>query len=85
MQGLDPQDFYPRKVADCTLAHRIKDTYGDVEKGKRGYKVASIQNDAVHLTCQLIAGNLVRNNRPRKVTVFVVDLTRKWIEGLQMN
>jgi hypothetical protein len=42
MQGLDPQDFYPGKAADCTLAHRIKDTYGDVEKGKWGYKVASI-------------------------------------------
>jgi hypothetical protein len=37
MQGPDPQEFYPRKAADCTLAQKIKDTYGDVEKGKRGY------------------------------------------------
>jgi hypothetical protein len=33
MQGPDPQDFYPGKAADRALAQRIKDTYGDVEKG----------------------------------------------------
>jgi hypothetical protein len=33
MQGPDPQDFYLGKVADHALAQRIKDTYGDVEKG----------------------------------------------------
>jgi hypothetical protein len=58
MQGPDPLDFYPGKVADHALAQRIKDTYGDVEKGKWGYKIASIQNGAVHLDCQLIAGKL---------------------------
>jgi hypothetical protein len=42
MQGPDPQDFYPRKTSDRALAQRIKDTYDDVEKGTRGYKVASI-------------------------------------------
>jgi hypothetical protein len=64
MQGLDPQDFYLGKVADRALAQRIKDTYGDVEKGTQGYKVASIQNGVVHPACQLIAGKLVRKNRP---------------------
>jgi hypothetical protein len=34
MQEPGPQEFYPRKVAYRTLAHNIKDTYGDVEKGK---------------------------------------------------
>jgi hypothetical protein len=33
MQGPDPQDFYPGKSMDRALAQRIKDTYGDVEKG----------------------------------------------------
>jgi hypothetical protein len=42
MQGPDPQDFYPGKSTDHALAEKIKDTYGDVEKGMRGYKVASI-------------------------------------------
>jgi hypothetical protein len=32
MQGLDPQEFYPRKSTYCALAQRIKDTYDDVEK-----------------------------------------------------
>jgi hypothetical protein len=64
MQGLDPQYFYPRKVANRTLAQMIKETYGDVEKGTRGYKVASIQNGAVCLACQLITRNLVRKNIP---------------------
>jgi hypothetical protein len=51
MQGLDLQDFYPGKALDYALAQRIKDTYDDVEKGARGYKVASIQNGAVRLAC----------------------------------
>jgi hypothetical protein len=59
MQGPDPQEFYPGKVADCALAQRIKDTYIDVEKGMQGYKVASIQNGTVHLAFQLIVGKLV--------------------------
>jgi hypothetical protein len=64
------------------LAQKIKDTYDDVEKGMRGYKVASIHNDTVHLECQLIAGNLVRKNIPTQVTGFVVDLAGKCVEGL---
>jgi hypothetical protein len=85
MQGLDPQDFYPGKAVDRALAQKIKDTYGDVEKGTRGYKVASIQIGAVCLACQLIAGKLVRKNRPTQVTAFVVDLAGKCVEGLQMK
>jgi hypothetical protein len=85
MQGPDPQEFYPRKVADHAMVQRIKYTYGDVEKGKRGYKVASIQNGIMRLACQLIIGKIVRKNRPTQVTGFVVDLAGKCIEGLQMN
>jgi hypothetical protein len=85
MQGIDPQDFYPRKSMDHVLAQRIKDTYGDVEKGTRGYKVASIQSSVVCLACQLIVGKLFYNNRPTQVIGFVVDLTGKCMEGLQMN
>jgi hypothetical protein len=56
-----------------------------VEKGKRGYKVASIWNGVVCLAFQLIAGKLVRKNRTTQVTRFVVDLAGKCVEGLQMN
>jgi hypothetical protein len=42
MQGLDPQEFYLGKAINRALAHQIKDTYGNVENGMRGYKVASI-------------------------------------------
>jgi hypothetical protein len=85
MKGPDPHDFYPRKAADHTLAQCIKDTYDDVEKGKQGYKVASIQNGAVNLSCQLITGNLVRKNRPMQVIGFIIDLIGKCIEGMKMN
>jgi hypothetical protein len=51
MQGPDPQEFYPGKAADHALVQNIKETYGDVEKGKRGYKVASIQNGTMRLAC----------------------------------
>jgi hypothetical protein len=39
----------------------------------------------VRLACQLIAGKIVRKNGPTQVTGFVVDLTGKCVEGLQMN
>jgi hypothetical protein len=42
MQGPGPQQFYLGKTSDRSLAQHIKGDYGDVEKGKRGYKVASI-------------------------------------------
>ena len=62
MQGPDPQHFYLGKAMDHTLAQKIKETYNDVEKGTRGYKVASIQSGTVCLVYQLIAGKLVRKN-----------------------
>ena len=68
MQGPDQQEFYLGKNTYRALAKKIKDTYDDVEKGTRGYKVASIQNGIVHLAFQLIAINLVRKNRPTWVT-----------------
>jgi hypothetical protein len=39
----------------------------------------------VYLACQIIAGKLVRKNCPTQVTGFVVDLTGKCVEGMQMN
>ena len=85
IQEPDLQEFYPGKSIDRALAQKIKDTYGDVEKGTWGYKVASIQNGVVHLACQLIAGKMVRKNRPMQVTSFVIDVAGKCVEGVQMN
>jgi len=85
MKGYDPQQFYPGKALDRSLAQHIKEAYGEVEKGKRGYKVASIQDGAVLLACQLIADKLIRKNCPTQFTGFVVDLTGKYVEGMQMN
>jgi hypothetical protein len=39
----------------------------------------------VRLTFQLIACKIVRKNLPTHVTGFVVDLTGKCVEGMQMN
>lgn len=85
MQGPNPQEFYPGKAADRALAQWIKDTYDNVEKGKRGYKVTSIQNGALHLACQLIVGKIIRKNISMHITGFVIDLTWKCIEGMKMN
>jgi hypothetical protein len=82
MQGPNPQDFYPRKSATRAFVQKIKDTYGDIEKGTRGYKVASIQSGAVCLACQLIDGKLVRKNRPMQVIGFIIDIAGKCVEGL---
>lgn len=67
------------------MAQRIKDTYDDVEKGKWGYKVTSIRNGIVHLTCYLITGKIVKKNKPTQVTRFVIDLAGKCIEGMKMK
>jgi hypothetical protein len=85
MQGPDPHDYYPGKTVDCALSQNIKEAYGDVEKGVRGYKVAYIESGQVRLACQLIAGKLVRNNQPTQLFGFVVDLAGKCVERLQMN
>jgi hypothetical protein len=81
MQGPDPQDYYPKKTVDRALSQKIKEAYGNVEKGARGYKVASIESGTVRLACQLIAGKMVHKNRPTQVLGFVVDLTRKMCRG----
>jgi hypothetical protein len=85
MKGSDPQQFYPGKALDCSLAQCIKEAYDEVKKQKRGYKVASIQDRVVHLTWQLISGKLIRKNHPTQVTGFMVDLAGKCVEGMQMN
>jgi hypothetical protein len=85
MQGPDPQQFYLEKTSNHSLAQCIKEAYNEFEKGKGGYKVASIQDGAVHLACQLIAGNLIRKNRPMQAIGFMVDLVGKCVEGMKMN
>jgi hypothetical protein len=85
MQGPDPHDYYPGKTVDHALAQKIKESHGVVEKGMRGYKVASIESVAMRLTYQLVTGMLVRNNRPTQVSDFVVYLAGKCAEGLHMN
>jgi hypothetical protein len=70
---------------DHALLQKIKEAYGNVEKGARGYKVTSIDSGTVYLTYQMIAGKLVCKNRPTQVSGFVVDLARKCLEGVQMN
>jgi hypothetical protein len=85
MQGPNLQDFYLGKATDHALTQKISNTYGDVEKGTRGYKVASIQSGTIFLACQLIDGNLIRKNQPMQVTGFVIELVGKCVEGLQMN
>jgi hypothetical protein len=85
MQGPNPHDYYLGKTVDHALAQKIKEAFGDVEKGARGLKVASIQSGTMCLAFQLIAGNLICKNQPTQVSSFVVDLTGKCVEGLQMN
>jgi hypothetical protein len=81
----DPQQFYLGKASDRSLAQRMKEAYREVEKGKRGYKVASIQDGIVCLACQLLASKLMRKNHPTHVTGFMVDLGGKCVEAMQMN
>jgi hypothetical protein len=33
MPGPDPQDYYPGKNVDRSLSQKIKEAYGNVEKG----------------------------------------------------
>jgi hypothetical protein len=70
---------------DHTLSQKIKEAYGNVEKGTRGYKVTSIDSGIVHLVYQMITGKLVYKNRPTQVSGFVVYLTGKCVGGVQMN
>jgi hypothetical protein len=42
IQGPNPHEYYPENTTDHALSQNIKEAYGNVEKGTRGYKVASI-------------------------------------------
>jgi hypothetical protein len=53
-----------------------------VEKGKWGFKVASIQNGTVRLAYHLIIGKLFRKDRKTQVTGFIIDLKGKCVEGI---
>jgi hypothetical protein len=53
-----------------------------LRKGARGYKVASIEKGAVHLTCQLIAGKLVCKNRPTQVSRLCSRPRREVCRGI---
>jgi hypothetical protein len=83
--GTRPSKVLSREGCRSLPGTGTKEYYGDVEKGRGGYKVASIQYGIVCLACQLIAGKLIRNNHPTQVTGFVVDLGGKCVEGMQMN
>jgi hypothetical protein len=85
MQGPKPQQLYPEKASECSLAQCIKEAYSEFKKGKRGYKVASIQDGTVCLDFQLIDGKIITKNRPTQVTGFMVDLAGKCVEGMKMN
>jgi hypothetical protein len=56
MQGPDLHEYYPGKTGDRALAQKIKEAYGDVEKGVQGYKVNSIKSGAVCLVGLLRGG-----------------------------
>jgi hypothetical protein len=84
-KGPEPQHFYPGKASNHSLAQCIKEAYGEVEKGKRCYKVSSIQDGAVSHAFQLIVFKVIRNNFPTQVTGFMVGLTGKCVEDMKMN
>jgi hypothetical protein len=74
MQDPNPHDYYLGKTADHSLAQNVKESYDDVEKGARGYKVASIESGTVHLACQLIVGKCVEGLQMNWVTHLVNQL-----------
>jgi hypothetical protein len=61
--NVDPSD-HKIEYAGTSFTQHIKEAYDEVEKGKRGCNLSSIQDGAVHLTCQLIAGKLIRKGHP---------------------
>jgi hypothetical protein len=71
MQGPDPHQLYLAKASDRFFPQRIKEAYNDVDKGKRGYKVASMQDGIMCLACQLIASKCIRKKHPMQVTWFL--------------
>jgi len=92
--GVDPLDhwieharietsrFLPRE--DCRLRPSATNKRHLRRCGERkeGLQVSSIQNGAMHLAFQLIAGKIVKKNRPMQVTSFIVDLAGKCVEGM---
>lgn len=55
------------------------------DKGKWGYVIASINDRAVQVATQLLAGKLMRKCHADEVPALVIALAKRYTEGVQFN
>ena len=57
----------------------------ELEKKKQGYAISSINNNAVHVATQILAGKVMWKCHADEVPVPVVTLASQCAEGVQFN
>jgi len=79
-KGRDPKEI-ASKSSDLALAKAMKTKYRLVKK-KHGYEIAGIKYKVVHVSTQLLAGQLMRKCHADEVPIPVVVLAEQFAEGV---
>lgn len=69
----DPANISEGKSDDLAIAEAMKKKF-KLENKKRGYAISSINNAAVKVTMQILAGKVMRKCRTNEVPTLVVAL-----------
>ena len=80
----DPADISEGKGSDLAIAEAMKKKY-KMEKKKRGYTISNINENAVHVATQILAGKFMRKCRTDEVPTLMVALAKQCMEGVQFN
>jgi len=78
--GRDPWEITNRSN-DVMTIERLKKKY-QLVKGHRGYIIDSISDNAVCVTTQLLAGNVMRKCRGTKVPPVVITLAEECVASI---
>lgn len=84
MIGEDPAPLFADKRTDKTVAAQVTVQHG-ATRGKRGLKVDEIKDKAAWFGMQLLAGKLLRNQRPNEVSAGCIRAAAKCAMGVTMS
>ena len=83
-QGNNPEEVFVGKDQDHTLADNMKNKY-ELIKGKMGYDINSIDDQAVFFTAHIVDRNIIRKCHTNEVPASMVYLAAQCTNGVQYN
>jgi len=80
-QGNNPEEVFVGKDQDHTLADNMKNKY-ELIKGKMGYDINSIDDQAVFFTAHIVDRNIIRKCHTNEVPASMVYLAAQCTNGV---